>query len=93
MTFKQIQITVASILTTAFLIYITIWYTYTQQYVQDSPNTATKGVFFKNTIHLEEYKNIANGNSWLGKYDRYSRSDRMTEQDVLTVYCKDYCKD
>ncbi len=67
-----------------------IWYIYTQHYVQDSTNTATTGIFFQQTLNLDEYKNVSSGNGWLGKYDRYTRSDRHTE--VLTIYCNTYCK-
>lgn len=67
-----------------------IWYTYTQEYVQDSKTTATKGIFFQKTLKLEAYSMVSNGNGWLGKYDRYSRSDRHS--DVITVYCKEFCK-
>lgn len=64
-------------------------YTYSQQFVQDSKISATQGIFFKKTLNLEVYSRVSNGNGWLGRYDRYSRSDRHT--DVLTVYCKSYC--
>ena len=64
-------------------------YMYSQRYVQDSPNTATTGIFFKKTLKLDVYENVASGNGWLGTYDRYSRSDRHS--DVITVYCKEYC--
>ena len=67
-----------------------VWYMFTQKYVQDSPTTATTGIFFKKTLNLEEYKNISSGNSAWGKYDSYSRSDRHTE--VLQIYCNTYCK-
>lgn len=65
-------------------------YVYSQQYVQNGTKTATMGIVFKNTLHLEQYRKISTGNGWLGKYDNYSRSDRHDE--VLTVYCKEYCE-
>lgn len=66
-------------------------YIYSQRYVQDSPNTATTGIIFKKTLKLDAYQNVASGNGILGKYDRYSRSDRHSE--VITVYCKNYCQE
>ena len=69
---------------------VTVAYIYSQRYVQDSPTTATMGVFFKTTLNLEQYKNVSNGNGWLGNFDRYTRSDR--HNDVITVYCKEWCK-
>jgi len=70
---------------------ISFYYIYSQQYVQDSKTTATKGILFQQTLNLDHYKNVSNGNGWLGKFDRYSRSDR--HGDVLTIYCKDFCKE
>ena len=67
-----------------------ISYVYSQRFVQDSPNTATTGIWMKTTLNLDQYKNVSSGNGWLGKFDRYSRSDR--HNDVLTIYCKEYCK-
>ena len=67
-----------------------IWYKYSQEFVQDSNTTATKGIFMQKTLNLDVYKRVSSGNGWLGQYDRYSRSDR--HQDVLTIYCKDFCK-
>jgi len=69
---------------------LVVWYIYTQRYVQDSVTTATTGIFFQSTLNLNEYKNVSSGNNLLGKYDRYSRSDR--HDDVLTIYCNEYCK-
>ena len=88
---KTIAMWIAFIAILAISTTLTISYVYSQQYVQDSKSTATTGIFFTNTLNLEEYKLVASGNGWLGSYSRYSRSDRHT--DVLTVYCKDYCKD
>jgi len=68
-----------------------IWYIYTQEYVQDSQTTATKGILFQKTLKLKAYSIVSSGNGWLGEYDRYSRSDRHA--DVITVYCKEFCKD
>lgn len=67
-----------------------IWYSYSQKYVQDSAQTATKGILFKTTLNLSEYNNISKGNDIWGRFDSYSRSDRHTE--VLRIYCNDYCK-
>jgi len=86
---KYITTIVVAIVLTV-LAYGTYSYIYAQQYVQDSNTTATKGIFFKSTLNLEAYQNVSKGNGWLGKFERYSRSDRHTE--VLTIYCKDYCK-
>lgn len=72
------------------VVYFSIVYIYTQQYVQDSNTTATKGALFTTTLNLEAYEHVSSGIDILGKFDRYSRSDRHS--DVLTVYCKDYCK-
>ena len=69
---------------------LVVFWTYSQRYVQDSATTATTGIFFKTTLNLEQYKNVSSGNNLLGKYDRYSRSDR--HDDVLTIYCREYCK-
>jgi len=67
----------------------TLWYQYSQRYVQDGPKTATTGIFFQKTLNLKEYRRVSNGNGFLGKYDRWSRSDR--HNDVITVYCNQYC--
>ena len=67
-----------------------VWYLYSQRFVQDSHNTATQGIIFSTTLNLDVYQNVSSGNGWLGKFNRYSRSDRHSE--VITVYCKDYCK-
>lgn len=69
---------------------IVIWYIYAGKYVQDSTVTATKGIFFKTALKLDAYKNISNGNDIWGKFESYSRSDRHDE--VLKVYCNDFCK-
>lgn len=62
---------------------ISIW-AYTQRLVKDSETTATKGLFFKVTVDLTQYKKLGLGNGLYGKYESYSRSDR--HGDVLTVY-------
>lgn len=62
---------------------------YSNQYRQDSLNTATKGIIFKETLKLDVYKNVATGNDLFGSYNKYSRSDRQSE--VATVYCGEYC--
>lgn len=69
---------------------VVLWFNYMGRYNQDSETTATAGIFFKTTLHLDEYKNISNGNSIWGDYERYTRSDRHTE--TITVYCNKYCK-
>lgn len=89
---KTILVYIAALATLTLSGALTIAYIYAQEYVQETPTTAVKGIFFKNTIYLKEYKNIGFGNGWLGKHSRYSRSDRMTDADVITVYCKEYCK-
>ncbi len=68
----------------------TLFTIYTQLYTQDSPNTATKGIIFTQTLNLKEYRNVSNGLGAWGYYDRYTRSDRHDE--VITVYCNKYCK-
>lgn len=68
---------------------VLVWYIYAGKYVQDSTSTATKGIIFKTTLDLNAYKNISNGNDIWGKFNSYSRSDRHDE--VLKVYCNDYC--
>lgn len=73
-----------------FILGISVSYKYSQQYHQDSNNTATTGIFFKTTLNLYEYKNISNGNDLWGDFKRYSRSDRHTES--ITVYCNKFCK-
>ena len=90
MTFKKILSYAAYVLTLIASMSLLMWYIYSQQYVQDSETTASKGIGFSNTLHLNKYSKVASGNGWLGRYDRYSRSDRHTE--VLTVYCKSFCK-
>lgn len=62
---------------------------YSQLYTQDGAKTATKGILFKQTLNLNEYKRVSSGFGVWGKYDRYSRSDR--HNDVLTIYCNKYC--
>ncbi len=69
---------------------LTIWYSYTQHYNQDSKETATSGIFFKTTLNLKEYRNVSTGNNLWGTFDRYTRSDRHS--DTITVYCNKYCK-
>jgi hypothetical protein len=86
-TAKHISI---GLLITVVVLSVSIWFHYTQVFVQDSPTTATKGILFKKTLKLDAYKNISSGNDIWGTYDRYSRSDRHTE--AITVYCKEYCK-
>ena len=57
---------------------------YTQRYITDNNETATKGIWFQKTVYLKEYKHLGVGNSIFGEYSRYSRSDR--HEDVLTIY-------
>jgi len=52
--------------------------------LDDKQLTATSGIIFTRTLHLNEYKKVSCGNNLLGSYDRYSRSDRHNE--VITVY-------
>lgn len=87
---KKLLLWLLSIMVLAAMTGAIFAYVFSQRYVQDSPTTATTGIFFKTTLNLEEYNNVSSGNAWLGKFDRYSRSDRHTE--VITVYCKTYCK-
>lgn len=88
---STLKLTSIGIITTIIVLSVSIWFHYTQVFVQDSPTTATKGILFKKTLKLEAYKNVSSGNDIWGRYDRYSRSDRHTE--ALTIYCKDFCKD
>jgi len=81
---------ILSIMGVILIVTGSIWYSFTQKYVQDSPITATTGIIWKKTLNLKEYKNISSGNNIWGKYDSYSRSDRHTE--VLTIYCRNFCK-
>jgi hypothetical protein len=75
-----------------FLLVVTIaFWVNAGLYKQDSLHTATKGILFKQTLNLDVYKKVSTGNDMLGKYARYSRSDRHNE--VLTVYCRDYCSE
>ena len=57
---------------------------YVQRYTLNSDGTATKGIIFKKTIVLSEYKKLGSGNGIFGNYDIYSRSDRRNE--VLSIY-------
>ena len=86
-----LKIILTGLITLIIVISASVWYKYTQVFVQDSNSTATQGIFFKKTLKLEAYKNISSGNDIWGRYDRYSRSDRHTE--AITVYCKEYCKE
>lgn len=65
-----------------------------QLYTQDSPTTASNGIYFTKTLNLEAYKMISSGKDFRlplkGPYNNYSRSDRHNE--VVTVYCNKYCK-
>lgn len=88
---STLKIVSIGILVTGIVISTSIWYHFTQVYVQDSQNTATMGIFFKKTLNLDAYKKISSGNDIWGNYDKYSRSDRHTEAE--TIYCKEYCKD
>jgi len=87
---KVILTWVAAILVLSASAALVVAYIYSQRYVQDSATTATTGIFFQSTLNLNEYRNVSSGNNLLGKYDRYSRSDR--HDDVLTIYCNEYCK-
>ena len=64
-------------------------YKYAQLYKQDSNETATSGILFKKSLHLDKYQKVSSGNGLLGNYDNYSRSDRHNE--LVTVYCKNWC--
>ena len=86
---KQIFTLLVAAIVAAIVATVTVWYIYSQQYVQDSQHTATEGIFFKTTLNLKEYKRVSTGNGWLGTFDRYTRSDR--HNDVLTIYCNNYC--
>ena len=66
---------------------------YVQKFNQDSETTATSGWYFQTTLNLKEYKNVSTGNDLWGQFNRYTRSDRMGPDDVLTIYCNQYCKD
>ena len=57
---------------------------YVQRYTLNSDGTATKGIIFKKTIVLSEYKKIGSGNGIFGNYDIHSRSDRHNA--VLSIY-------
>ena len=57
---------------------------YVQRYTLNIDGTATKGIIFKKTIVLSEYKKLGSGNGIFGNYDIYSRSDRRNE--VLSIY-------
>ena len=57
---------------------------YVQRYTLNIDGTATKGIIFKKTIILSEYKKLGSGNGIFGNYDIYSRSDRRNE--VLSIY-------
>ena len=70
-------------------IYLFIQYTYAGKYVQTSPTTATTGIIFKETLNLNEFRNVSSGNDLFGKYTSYTRSDRQSE--VTIVYCNKFC--
>ena len=57
---------------------------YVQRYTLNIDGTATKGIIFKKTIVLSEYKKLGSGNGIFGNYDIYSRSDRRNA--VLSIY-------
>ena len=57
---------------------------YVQRYTLNSDGTATKGIIFKKTIILSEYKKLGSGNGIFGNYDIHSRSDRHNQ--VLNIY-------
>jgi hypothetical protein len=67
-----------------------ISYLYLQLFHQDSPTTASSGIIFKKTLHLDKYQVVSDNFGLLGKYVNISRSDRHDE--VISVYCNDYCK-
>ena len=50
-----------------------IWYNY------DNKNTASKGIFFKDTLILSEHRLIGSSDLIIFKIDKYSRSDRQLE--------------
>ena len=70
-------------------LYLFVQYTYAGKYVQTSPTTATTGIIFKETMNLNEFRNVSSGNNIWGKYTCYTRSDRHAE--VTIVYCKQFC--
>ena len=70
-------------------IYLFILDLYAGKYVQNSPTTATTGIIFKETLNLNEFRNVSSGNNIWGKYTCYSRSDRQSE--VTIVYCNKFC--
>lgn len=91
MKLKTLSIYISALFIVTLVLTATIFYIYSQEYVQDSKDSATKGLIFKKTLNLEHYKNVSSGNGMLGKYDRYSRS--LNHSDVITVYCKEFCKE
>jgi len=58
-----------------------IWYNY------DNKNTASKGIFFKDTLILSEHRLIGSSDLIIFKIDKYSRSDRQLE--VINVVVND----
>ena len=81
---------IISVLTLVFgVLYLFMQYLYANKYVQNSPTTATTGIIFKETLNLNEFRNVSSGNNLYGKYTSYTRSDRQSE--VTIVYCNKFC--
>lgn len=86
---KLFSIAIALLMLTTGILYLFVQYLYAGKYVQTSPTTATTGIIFKETLNLNEFRNVSSGNNIWGKYTNYTRSDRHAE--VTTVYCKQFC--
>ena len=86
---KLFSITIAVLMLATGILYLFVQYLYAGKYVQTSPTTATTGIIFKETLNLNEFRNVSSGNDLWGKYTSYTRSDRHAE--VTIVYCKQFC--
>ena len=86
---KLFSITIALLMLTTGILYLFVQYLYAGKYVQTSPTTATTGIIFKETLNLNEFRNVSSGNNIWGKYTCYTRSDRHAE--VTIVYCNKFC--
>lgn len=63
--------TLAAIFIPLILLYIFVW-----SYAYVSPTLAEKGLIFKDTINLENYKKVGTKHRIIAQFDMYSRSDR-----------------
>jgi hypothetical protein len=61
---------------------------WSQRYVKVTEDTAEKGIVFTRSIDLNKYEKIGDGSGIMGKYELYTRSIKMGNQQTIDVYIK-----